>query len=65
MHAVMGIVYGAFLVLLYPNAANWWKTEPGFQRVDYGLQSWVLTIFAIGVFSSGLRDFAASRRLSG
>jgi hypothetical protein len=64
MHAVMGIVYGAFLVLLYPNAASWWRAESGFQTVNYGSLSWVLTVFAAGVFSSGLRDLAASRRLA-
>ncbi len=64
MHAVMGIVYGAFLVLLYPNAAAWWNAESGFQSVSYGLLSWILTLFAVGVFSSGLRDIAASRRLA-
>jgi hypothetical protein len=62
MHAVMGIVYGAFLVLLYPNAANWWKASSGFQPANYGVLSWVLTIFSAGVFSSGIRDLIASRR---
>ena len=64
MHALMGIVYGVFLALFFPHAASWWKTESGFSTVNYGILSWVLTFFAIGVFSSGLRDLAASRRLT-
>jgi hypothetical protein len=63
MHAVMGIVYGIFLTLLYPHAAGWWKLNSGFGAADYGIQSWVLTFFAAGVFASGVRDLAASRRL--
>ena len=32
-------------------------------NVNYGIVSWILTIFAAGVFLSGLRDLHASRRL--
>jgi hypothetical protein len=64
MHAVMGITYGVFLALLYPHAARWWKMDSGFQATEYGALSWVLTAFAAGVFFSGLRDLAASRRLA-
>jgi hypothetical protein len=64
MHAVMGIVCGIFLTLLYPHAAGWWRLASGFGAADYGIQSWVLTFFAAGVFASGVRDLAASRRLA-
>jgi uncharacterized protein len=62
MHAVMGIVYGVFLAELYPHAARWAKLGSGFGPADYGLLSWILTVYAVGVFASGLRDLAASRR---
>lgn len=64
MHAVMGIVYGVFLTLLFPHVAGWFKLSSGFAPADYGILSWLLTIFAVGVFASGLRDLAASRKLS-
>ena len=64
MHAVMGFVYGVFLAELYPYAANWAKLDSGFAPASYGLVSWILTVFAAGVFSSGLRDLAASRKLT-
>ena len=64
MHALMGIVYGVFLSLLYPHAAKWSRLSPGFGLVDYGAMSWVLTGFAAGVLCSGLRDLVSSRRLA-
>ena len=64
MHAVMGIVYGVFLTLLFPYAARWSKLGSGFGPAEYGALSWLLTVFALGVLASGLRDLAASRKLS-
>src|SRR5262249_23899332 len=63
MHAVMGIVIGVFLAELFPHAAQWSRMASGFGGSDYGLLSWVLTVLAIGVFCSGVRDFVASRKL--
>jgi hypothetical protein len=64
MHALMGIVYGAFLATLFPHAARWAKLPSEFGAVDYGPISWILTLYAVGVFTSGLRDLAASRKLA-
>lgn len=60
MHAVMGITYGFFLALLYPHAAHWATLSAGFSSANYGVLSWALTAFALGVLASGLRDLAAS-----
>jgi hypothetical protein len=64
MHAIMGIVYGAFLAKLVPHAAGWAKLPSAFGGADYGVISWILTLYAVGVFTSGLRDLAASRKLA-
>jgi uncharacterized protein len=64
MHAIMGIVYGVFLAEFYPHLASWAKLDSAFQAAGYGVISWVLTVYAVGVFSSGLRDLAASRKLA-
>ncbi|MBZ5617118.1 MAG: hypothetical protein LAQ69_00090 [Acidobacteriia bacterium] len=64
MHAIMGIVYGVFLANLYPHAARWAKLHSAFGATDYGAISWILTLYAVGVFTSGLRDLAASRKLA-
>jgi hypothetical protein len=61
MHAIMGIVYGIFLTMLYPFAIDWSKLSTGFGSAEYGVLSWVLTFFAAGVLASGVRDLRASR----
>ncbi|SPF41848.1 conserved membrane hypothetical protein [Candidatus Sulfopaludibacter sp. SbA4] len=63
MHAVIGIAYGVFVALLYPSAAQWAGLASGFGRADYGWVSWMLTLFACGVFVSGIRDLSASSNL--
>ena len=63
MHAVMGIAYGVFLTLLFPHAVEWERLASGFGTADYGVLSWVLTFFAVGVFTSGVRDLMATRKL--
>ena len=63
MHGVMGIVYGIFLALLFPHALGWTKLASGFGPADYGLISWILTLFAAGVLVSGVRDLVASSKL--
>ena len=64
-HAIMGIVYGAFLYTLLPEIWTWAHHPTGFARVDYGVVSWVLTLFGLGVAGSGARDLRASYAESG
>lgn len=59
-HALMGILYGAFLYTLVPELWAWSRSSVGLVAVDRGLVSWVLTAFALGVAGSGLRDLRAS-----
>jgi hypothetical protein len=62
MHAVMGIVDGAFLAFLVPEMLRW-STEPtGFGSSDHGFPAWVLSGLALGVLLSGVRDAIASVR---
>jgi len=61
-HALMGIVYGALLVLLIPFAAAWVHEPSGFAHTGHGLLSWALSAFALGVAASGLRDALAAQR---
>ena len=62
-HALMGIVYGTLLALLAPYAAAWLHDPTAFVRTDHGLVSWALSLFALGVAGSGLRDVLAARAL--
>lgn len=59
-HAVMGIVYGAFLAFLVPEARGWLARPTGFGTAYHGFPGWVLSVLCAGVFVSGLRDLRAS-----
>lgn len=62
MHAIMGIVYGAFLAYLVPEMVKWAKEPAGFGPKYHGFPAWMLLLLAIGVFISGVRDMIASLR---
>jgi len=62
MHTVMAIVYGAFLACLVPQLVRWSQQPTAFARSDYGWISAALTVMALGVLGSGIRDLAASCR---
>ena len=60
MHAVMGIVYGAFLAFLLPEMIRWSVLDSGFGASYHGFPAWLLLGLAAGVFISGIRDLSAS-----
>ena len=60
MHAIMGIVYGAFLAYLVPEMLRWSRADTGFGAASHGFPAWLLLILATGVFVSGVRDLIAS-----
>ena len=62
MHAVMGIVYGAFLAFLIPQMSEWSRLASGFGSAYHGFPAWMLLGLASGVFASGVRDLIASAR---
>jgi hypothetical protein len=59
-HAIMGILYGAFLYTLLPELWAWSRLPAELVITDRGLVSWMLTAFALGIAGSGLRDLRAS-----
>ena len=63
MHAIMGITYGIFVALLFPQAVMWAQAPTGITGASYGWLSWLLSAFALGVVSSGVRDAVAARAL--
>ena len=62
MHAIMGIVYGAFLAFLLPHVFAWSKLETGFGPSYHGFPALMLLVIATGVFVSGIRDLVASAK---
>jgi len=65
-HAVMGIVYGAMLASLLPVLWNWWSLPTALVITPAavpGALRWGLSVMAVGVFTSGLRDLYAASGL--
>jgi hypothetical protein len=62
MHTIMAIVYGAFLAHLLPEVAKWFSLPTMLMPTSYGLLSYAMSLFAVGVFVSGCRDLNASFR---
>lgn len=60
MHAIMGIVYGAFLAYLLPEMWLWSQKPTGWGLSYHGIPAWILLGLAAGVFLSGVRDLMAS-----
>jgi hypothetical protein len=62
-HAVMGIIYGAMIASLIPVLRSWWSmpTTLAAESPDVPiLLQWALTVMAVGVSLSGLRDLYAA-----
>lgn len=62
MHSIMGIVYGGFLAYLVPDLTKWSTRPTGFGSAYHGIPAWILSLIALGVFISGVRDLVASFR---
>lgn len=63
LHTVMAILYGGFLVMVAPHILAWAGEPTGLVAVGHGAWSWVLTVFAAGVFAWGVRDTLATLAL--
>jgi len=59
-HTLLAINGGAVFVLLATELPEWLAMQNGFYEVNYGWRSWFLTLGAIGVAVSGLRDGLAA-----
>ena len=62
MHAIMGIVYGAFLAFLIPQLLVWSRLATGFGPSYHGFPAWILLALAGGVLASGVHDLVASAK---
>lgn len=60
MHAIMGIIYGLFLAYLLPAVFHWMHLPTGFDHVHFGWLSWLLSVMALGVLGSGIRDLVSA-----
>ena len=63
LHTVLAINGGALFGLFAWQLAHWWGLQTALVTVNYGWQGITLTIFAIGVAASGIRDGLAALNL--
>jgi uncharacterized protein (TIGR01777 family) len=63
MHTILAVNGGAFFALYCLQLAKWGQLPSNLVALNFGWQSWVLTLFAIGVTASGIRDGLAALRL--
>ena len=63
MHTVLAINAGAFFAFYGAQLAQWHASPTALTAASYGWRGWLLTLFAIGVTASGIRDGIAAFRL--
>ena len=63
LHTVLTACYGLFVGLMAPQLLTWWLQPTAMVPASRGLASWILTVFAIGVWAWSLRNALAVRRL--
>ncbi len=64
-HTVLAINYGVILSLLVPQLVRWSALPFGFHRESHGVWSWIMTVFALGVWAWAVFDLMRSRRFRG
>lgn len=56
-HTILAINYGVILALLAPELWQWSMRPTGFTAMNWGILSWIMTLYAAGVFIWGWRDW--------
>ncbi|MES2674292.1 MAG: TIGR01777 family oxidoreductase [Pseudomonadota bacterium] len=56
-HTILALNYGVILALLAPILWQWSQQPTGFVAMNFGLLSWIMTLYAAGVLVWGCRDF--------
>ncbi|MDN3218817.1 TIGR01777 family oxidoreductase [Pseudomonas nunensis] len=63
MHTVLAVNGGAFFALYGVQLAQWASLPTELSAIDLGWRGWLLTLFAVGVSASGIRDGLAALRM--
>ena len=64
VHTVLAINFGAILAFFLPVALQWRLAETGFAAVDYGVLSWIMSAYGVGVLLWAFYDLRVVVRLS-
>lgn len=63
VHTVLAINFGAILAFFLPTAFQWLRVDTGFLPVDYGVLSWIMTAYGVGVLAWAFYDLWVVVRL--
>lgn len=63
LHTVLAINFGAILAVWAPELLRWAAAPTALAPAGYGIWSWTMTMFGIGVFVWGVHDLKAVVRL--
>ena len=55
-HTILTLNYGAMLMLFIPMIASWSEFPTGFYMMNHGLLSWIMSVYALGVFVWAWRE---------
>ena len=58
-HLILSMNGGAYVGFLIPQLMDWSTLPTGLFSYNYGLSSWLLSIFGVGVFCWGIRDLCS------
>lgn len=64
LHTLLAMNYGAVLLALTPILWGWFSAPTGFTGTGYGVLSWIMTLYAIGILAWGIRDGIAAVKLT-
>ena len=63
-HTLLALNFGAIVALFVPGLLRWLDLSAGFALVDYGVYSWIMTVYGVGVIPFALREYSSYRSLS-
>lgn len=64
LHTILAINFGVILAMFLPEIANWFYLPTEFSRVNYGILSWIMMAYGVGVSLWGMYDLFALQRLA-
>ena len=63
LHVFLTLNLGAIITVLYPLLREWGERPTGFVARDFGVLSWLISLFALSALAWAVRDSLAWRRL--
>ncbi len=64
LHTILAINIGIILAVFSPEIIQWFQLPTEFKSAHYGILSWIMTAYGIGVFMWGIYDLFAVQRLA-